>query len=175
MFPNRRGYRNGNHFRHHPRGRDGGGAGRGRRHPVPLAWKEHLWTAALAAASLCAWFATPVSHWFTTALLWQIPVEVDVRLGRNALMDQLENECPTVYDPQYTPLIRSIGHELVQIQRNGLPQRRLWWNLVAAIRTLRGRQRDPFRWTLPWSGPRPSTPLRCLEGSFECRRDCCAS
>jgi hypothetical protein len=102
-----------------------------------LAWKEHLWTAAaLAAASLCAWFATPVSHWFTTALLWQIPVEVDVRLGRNASMEQLENECPTAYDPQYTPLIRSIGHELVQIHRGGLPQRRLW-NVRAAIRTLK--------------------------------------
>jgi Peptidase family M48 len=61
------------------------------------------------------------------------------------LMEQLENECPTVFDPQYTPLIRSIGHELVQIQRDGLSQRRLW-NLVAAIRSLRGRQRDPFRW-----------------------------
>jgi predicted Zn-dependent protease len=112
-------------------------------------WSMHVRTAALAAASLCVWVSTPASHWLTAALLWLVPVEVDVWLGHNVIAPVLEDEYPPMHDPHYTPLLRSIGHHLVQIHRHSPPtQQHRVWNVLAAMRSFWGvpYDNDPFQW-----------------------------
>jgi predicted Zn-dependent protease len=136
MFDNRRrGYNNNNNGNnnnnpwnpYHNRQRRGYGGGppppANGRQPPPTArrhhWRDHLRTAAIAAASLCVWYVTPVSQWVTDVLLlWQVPVAEDVALGRQALQDGFAHKYPAVYDSHYTPMLQSIGHDLVQTHRN---------------------------------------------------------
>jgi predicted Zn-dependent protease len=136
MFGNRRrGYNNnGNNNNNNPwnpyhdrrrRGYGGGPppAANGRQPPMTARrrhhWRDHLRAAAIAAAALCVWYVTPVSQWVTDVLLlWQVPVAEDVALGRQALQDGFAHRYPSVYDAHYTPMLQSIGHDLVRTHRN---------------------------------------------------------
>jgi predicted Zn-dependent protease len=102
--------------------------GRRRRQQVRF-WnnrKEQLWAAVAGAASLMIWYATPVSRWATSLLLrYYVPVEEDILLGRQALRDGLfTSRYPTVRHSQYTPLLESIGRDLVRTYRHDQRQQR---------------------------------------------------
>ena len=93
--------------------------GRGPRRPFLFGrnnntWKEQLLTAAIAAASFAIWYGTPVSNWITDLLLVQIPIEQDVMLGQAALRGF---DYQTAYDSYWTPLVQSVGRELVHTYR----------------------------------------------------------
>jgi hypothetical protein len=56
------------------------------------------------------WYGTPVSSWVTTFLVYQIPVEADVLLGKAAL---IKFEYKTIHHPYWTPLVKQVGQELI--------------------------------------------------------------
>jgi Zn-dependent protease with chaperone function len=135
------GYRGGddNHYR-------AAGAGRQRQHPRPRRvgwWKEPWWTAAIAAASLGIWYATPVSRWATGLVLRHyVPIEEDVLLGQQALREGLfSRRYPTVYHARYTPLLEAIGADLVRTYRNQQRRQR-----KEKDRDDDPYWQDPYRW-----------------------------
>jgi predicted Zn-dependent protease len=174
MFEHRRGYDNGNPWyggppqpqpaggrrprQQPPRAGAGAGAGAGALTGGGR-WKDRLRTAAIAAASLCVWYVTPVSQWVTDVLLYQVPVAEDVMLGRQALQDGFAHKYPTVYDRHYTPLLQSIGHDLVRTHRkmhygnsgsgsnrNQQPNRKNAYSNEWLGDGGRTSQQDPYQW-----------------------------
>lgn len=83
-----------------------------------LPWKEQLIWFAAAALGLATWYGTPVSVWVTDLVLQQVPLAADYELGRQALQ---ELPYRTVYSPQWTPLVTSVGKELVETLETKLP------------------------------------------------------
>ena len=61
---------------------------------------------------LAIWYLTPVSDQIVDLMLLQVPLEADVELGKQALRES-EFGRQTVYHPHWTPLVQSIGWELV--------------------------------------------------------------
>lgn len=54
---------------------------------------------------------TPISDWLTTLLLYQIPLEADAQLGKQALQ---EFPYQTIYHPHWSPLVSQVGQELIE-------------------------------------------------------------
>jgi len=78
----------------------------------PNSWKQSLWAIGVALSAIAVWFGTPINVWITELVLdVAIPVETDVALGREAAR-QLPYR--TVYHPQWTPIVKSVGSDLVQ-------------------------------------------------------------
>ena len=59
---------------------------------------------------LAIWYLTPISDVLVDIMLVQVPIEADIELGQQALVEFGGN---VVYDPQWTPLVQSVGWELV--------------------------------------------------------------
>jgi predicted Zn-dependent protease len=59
---------------------------------------------------LAIWYLTPVSDHVVELLLTRVPIEADLELGRQAVK---EVQYKTIYHPRWTPLMQSIGWELV--------------------------------------------------------------
>ena len=86
------------------------GTSRGRRSKPRLDKRRQIIVLLASVAGLATWYLTPLSDWLTTLLLYQIPVEADILLGRSAL-----HEFPykTIYHPHWSPLVSQIGQELI--------------------------------------------------------------
>ena len=63
---------------------------------------------------LAIWFLTPFSDYCTSWILWTVPVETDIELGRQSIIS-LERRYPLVEDRWG---VKTIGRELVKAGRN---------------------------------------------------------
>jgi len=89
-----------------------------RSRPRPY-WRQQLLALCATLAAVGVWYGTSVSIWVTDLLLDQIPIEEDIELGIEA---KRAFPFSTMYHPHWTPLLQSVGHDLVrtyhQIQRD---------------------------------------------------------
>ena len=75
----------------------------------PMDRKKQLLVLSGSLISLAVWYLTPVSDYVVDILLLQVPLEADIDLGREAA-----KEYKAIYHPQWTPLMESIGQDLVR-------------------------------------------------------------
>jgi Zn-dependent protease with chaperone function len=85
-----------------------------RRREHRLSIKQQLTLCAASLASLAVWYLTPVSVYITDIVLEQIPVSADIELGQQAAK---EFPYPTVYQARWTPLVQTVGNELVRTRQ----------------------------------------------------------
>ena len=84
---------------------------RGRRRSA--SWRQQLLWSLAALASVSAWYLTPVSDWIVSVVITQIPVQSDWELQERALVEgDLGRQ--TIYSPTWSPVILSVGNELVR-------------------------------------------------------------
>jgi predicted Zn-dependent protease len=59
---------------------------------------------------LSAWYLTPISDYIVDIMLWQVPIQADMELGRKAMKEFPHS---TIHHPKWTPMVKSVGWELV--------------------------------------------------------------
>lgn len=91
---------------------------RGRRDPHDIHTQVYVW--GTLGVVLAIWFLTPVSNWIVGVVLWTIPVESDIELGREAWRD-LRTKYKLVRDKWG---VDQIGWDLVQV----LPDQSFEWD-----------------------------------------------
>jgi len=95
----------------------GGVAGRHFEHLPP--WKQQLFGLVATLATFAVWYATPVSDWITDIVLQTIPLEEDIKLGVEA---QKQFQYMTIHDSHWTPIVQSVGRELIRTYNRHRPQ-----------------------------------------------------
>jgi len=85
-------------------------------HRLGIRNKKHheLLLLAIIASILALWFLTPISDYCASLIVWTVPVQSDIELGRQAVMS-LERKYPRVEDRWG---VNKIGMELVKAGRN---------------------------------------------------------
>jgi Zn-dependent protease with chaperone function len=85
-------------------------------HRLGIRNKKHheLLLLAIIASILALWFLTPLSDYCASCILWTVPVQTDIELGRQAVLS-LERMYPRVEDRWG---VHKIGLELVKAGRN---------------------------------------------------------
>lgn len=93
---------------------------RGRRNQPATNWKQQLLLFLGSLAGLGAWYLTPLSEYVIEFLLLQVPIGVDMELGRQALQQSRQSKefPPTIHHPQWTPKLQSIGWDLIESSNN---------------------------------------------------------
>ena len=90
----------------------GASSSRRPRRPAKATLRRQIYFVLVSVTGLGAWYLTPISDWLTTLLLYQIPLEADALLGKQALQ---EFPYKTIYHPHWSPLVSQIGQELIDI------------------------------------------------------------
>mmetsp|Transcript_30170 Transcript_30170/g.51363 ORF Transcript_30170/g.51363 Transcript_30170/m.51363 type:complete len:340 (+) Transcript_30170:158-1177(+) len=90
--------------------------------------QQEIFLVACVASILAIWFFTPISDYIATWILWTVPVDSDVDLGRAALVS-LEQQYPPVIDRWG---VQRIGFELVKASSHSTNQ-----NINAAFENIR--------------------------------------
>lgn len=114
----------GNPYRGRRPSSDGGGVGGGPSIPAATVWlpllsnrlgiktrrHQELFLLSLLVLLLAVWFLTPLSDYCAALVLWTVPIDSDVELGRIAL-ESLERTYPRVHDRWG---VERVGSELVR-------------------------------------------------------------
>ena len=74
--------------------------------------RNQLRLLALSLLALSVWYLTPISDFVVDLMLLQVPIQADIELGQRA---RAEFPYATIHHDKWTPLVRSVGWELVSL------------------------------------------------------------
>ena len=82
--------------------------------------RQTLYLISASLLALAAWYLTPLSDFVVDILLLQVPIEADIELGKQVLRQEVSQK--TVFHPEWTPQLQSIGWDLIDSAANSAKQ-----------------------------------------------------